>query len=96
MADECAEICCLLMLFQYAWAGQIWVTTIPHQSLIASESSVLSRFFLGNGSGPFGLALPFPAFPGPGRRALGTQSLIWSLFSGAVPQLEFYRSHSVP
>ena len=66
------------------------------QSCIGSESSVSSRFFLGNGSGPFGTRPSRSCLPRPGQASLGTQSLISSLFSGAVPQLEFYRSHSVP
>ena len=59
------------------------------QSCIGSESSVSSRFFLGNGSGPFGTRPSRSCLPRPGQASLGTQSLILSLFSGAVPQREF-------
>ena len=79
-------------------AGSILGARRPTQIefCIGSDSSVSSRFFLGNGSGPFGTRSSRSCRPRPGQASLGTQSLISSLFSGAVPQLEFYRSHSVP
>ena len=70
-------------------AGSILGARRPTQIefCIGSDSSVSSRFFLGNGSGPFGTRSSRSCRPRPGQASLGTQSLISSLFSGAVPQL---------